>query len=144
MENVETAVGLINKTTVLYMHFLGHFFTFPLRSLREISLCDVFRWTKKSRRQILFFFFLNLSAVPTFGILSVLERTRQRWKKMEIFSAITVFDAKAPFCQDPTQVIYMCCRTNKIRVKEYNKNRRKARSMVTATLKLIFKLRINL
>lgn len=85
MENVETAVGLTNKTTVLCMHFLGHFFAFPLRSLREISLCDVFRWTKKSQRQILFFFFLNLSAVPTFGILSGLEQTQQRWKKMEIF-----------------------------------------------------------
>ena len=98
------------------MHFLGHFFTLPLRSLRDISSCDVFRWTKKSRLQILFFFFLNLSAVPTFGILSVLEQTRQRWKKIEIFSAITVFDAKAPFFQDPTQVIYMCCRTKKVGV----------------------------
>lgn len=97
MENVETAVGLINKTTVLYMHFLGHFFTLPLRSLHEISLCDVFWWTKKSRQQILFFFFLNLSAVPTFGILSGLERTRQRWKKWK-FSLLSLSSMlKLPF-----------------------------------------------
>ena len=98
IENVETAVGLITKVTILYVYFLVHFFTFPSRSWREISLCDGFWMTKKSGRRILFF---------SFNI----------WKKKkEIFSAITVFDAKAPYCWDPTRVLYMCCRTNKVGV----------------------------
>lgn len=46
IENVETALGLITKTTILYMHFMVHFFTFPSRSWREISLCDGFQMTK--------------------------------------------------------------------------------------------------
>lgn len=106
-----------NKQNNSFVHALSGAFLYPPF---KVTAWNFLMWRVPVDEKItttnIIFFFLNLSAVPTFGILSGLERTRQRWKKMEIFSAITVFDAKAPFCPDPTQVIYMCCRTNKIRV----------------------------